>query len=160
MRRVSKKQRGDTIVEVLIAVAVISSMLVGAFTIINKSSQQIRMAQERSEAKTQATTLLEKIKGDPLAYRLTEWHCVNTASGSVVNAGAADAPMATAPAYQSADDTEAKFNSNCNYTVSGGAVGYVTIFSYDSASEVFTTITRWDKAGGGREQLIMKYRGE
>lgn len=47
---IKKQQRGDTIVEVLIAAAVVSMVLVGAFTIANASAKQIRMSQERSEA--------------------------------------------------------------------------------------------------------------
>lgn len=159
MSSMTKSQRGDTIVEVLIAVAVISSMLVGAFTIINKSSQQIRMAQERSEAKTLATSTLEDIKRDPLAYQQTTWHCVNTTTDSLENAGAGGAVMTTEPAYQSTDDNNSSFNANCIYTITNdGAIGYTAIFRYDSVTEVYTVIIRWDKAGGGREQLIMKYR--
>jgi type II secretory pathway pseudopilin PulG len=54
-------QRGDTIVEVLIAVAVVSTVLVAAISISNKSLQQIRMAQERTEAQKIAQQSVEKI---------------------------------------------------------------------------------------------------
>lgn len=55
-------QRGDTIVEVLIAVAVVSSVLVGAFSISNLSLRQIRAAQERTEAQKIAQSYVEKIQ--------------------------------------------------------------------------------------------------
>jgi type II secretory pathway pseudopilin PulG len=54
-------QRGDTIVEVLIAVTVVSTVLVAAISISNKSLQQIRMAQERTEAQKIAQQSVEKI---------------------------------------------------------------------------------------------------
>lgn len=54
-------QKGDTIVEVLIAVVVVSVVLVGAYTISNASLRQIRMAQERGEAQKLAVGELEKI---------------------------------------------------------------------------------------------------
>lgn len=44
------KQAGDTIVEVIIAVAVVSSVLVGAFTLSNSSVRAIRDSEEHSEA--------------------------------------------------------------------------------------------------------------
>lgn len=56
-------QAGDTIVEVLIAVVVVSVVLVGAYTISNASLRQIRMAQERGEAQKLATGILEKQTG-------------------------------------------------------------------------------------------------
>ena len=56
-------QKGDTIVEVLIAVVVVSVVLVGAYTISNASLRQIRMAQERGEAQKLAVGMLEKQSG-------------------------------------------------------------------------------------------------
>ena len=54
-------QRGDTIVEVLIAIAVASAILGGSYTIANKSSQQIRGAQERTEASKIAAGAVENL---------------------------------------------------------------------------------------------------
>ncbi|MEI6480790.1 MAG: prepilin-type N-terminal cleavage/methylation domain-containing protein [Candidatus Saccharibacteria bacterium] len=60
-------QAGDTIVEVLIAVVVVSVVLVGAYTISNASLRQIRMSQERTEAQKIAVGELEKFtKCDPI----------------------------------------------------------------------------------------------
>lgn len=55
-------QKGDTIVEVLIAVAVVSSVLVGAFATSNLSLKQIRSAQERTEAQKIAQSYVEKMQ--------------------------------------------------------------------------------------------------
>lgn len=57
------KQTGDTIVEVLIAVVVVSVILVGAYTISNVSMRQIRISQERGEAQKIASGQLEQIVG-------------------------------------------------------------------------------------------------
>lgn len=57
----SLNQNGDTIVEVLIAIVIISSVLMGAFAISNLSLRQIRMAQERSEAQKIAEQSVENL---------------------------------------------------------------------------------------------------
>jgi type II secretory pathway pseudopilin PulG len=45
-----QKQRGDTIVEVIISIAVISSVLVGAFYLTNRSTRAVRDSEEHSQA--------------------------------------------------------------------------------------------------------------
>ncbi len=64
MKYFSKKlnNRGDTIVEVLIATAVVSMILAGAFVSTNTSSNNTRSAQERGEALKLAETQVELIK--------------------------------------------------------------------------------------------------
>lgn len=57
-----KNQRGDTIVEVLIAIAIISLTLAGAYTSTNRSANMSRTAQERGEALKWAETQIEQIK--------------------------------------------------------------------------------------------------
>lgn len=43
-------QTGDTLVEVLIAMVIVSSVLGSAFVVVNRSTQNVRQAQEREEA--------------------------------------------------------------------------------------------------------------
>jgi len=56
------KQRGDTIVEVLIASVVVSTVLVGSISIANNSLKSIRMAQERSEGQKIAQSSVESME--------------------------------------------------------------------------------------------------
>ena len=60
----ARNQSGDTIVEVLIAAAIVGLMLVVSFTIANASFKQIRMSQERGEAQRFAQSQVEQL--DPL----------------------------------------------------------------------------------------------
>lgn len=55
-------ERGDTIVEVLISIAVISMILGGAYVTTNKSLQGTRAAQERSDALKLTESQLEAMK--------------------------------------------------------------------------------------------------
>ncbi len=90
------KERGDTIVEVLIAIAIVSLTLTGAYTSVNRSSNATRTAQERGEALKWAETQVEQIKAskDDLASAAytnfcfdmslqlkTTLPCVNNAAG-------------------------------------------------------------------------------
>lgn len=57
-----RRNRGDTIVEVLISIAVVSLILGGAFVTSNRSLQGTRDAEERSNALKMAETQVEQIK--------------------------------------------------------------------------------------------------
>lgn len=56
------KNTGDTIVEVLIAMAVVSLVLAGAYTSTRKSANATRTAQEQGEALKLAESQVEQIK--------------------------------------------------------------------------------------------------
>lgn len=55
-------QRGDTIVEVLISIAIVSMILGGAYVMTNRSLQATRGAQERSNALKVVEAQLEMLK--------------------------------------------------------------------------------------------------
>lgn len=57
-----KRQSGDTIVEVLVALAIIGMVLAAAYTTANRSIQITRQSQERTEAVKVAENQLEVIK--------------------------------------------------------------------------------------------------
>lgn len=65
MRRLNgvRHQRGDTIVEVLISIAVVALVLAGAFIATNRSLQATRSAQERVNALKLGESQIEQIKG-------------------------------------------------------------------------------------------------
>jgi len=60
--RTIKDQRGDTIVEVLLAVAVLGAVLGGAFVAANRNSLVNRSSQERLEAVKVGEAQLERLK--------------------------------------------------------------------------------------------------
>lgn len=59
----SVRERGDTIVEVLIAIAVVSLVLGGAYVTTNKSLLATRAAEERGNALKLAESQVEQLKG-------------------------------------------------------------------------------------------------
>lgn len=56
-------QAGDTIIEVLVAVAVVSMVLASAFVTVNRTSKNARLTQENQEALKLAEGQLEAIRG-------------------------------------------------------------------------------------------------
>ena len=129
---IRRAQSGDTIVEVLIATAVVGMLLTGSFAVANRSSQVIRSAQERTEAQKITTRMLERLK-----------------SYAVV----VPTPLPTAGAF-CIDTSNAITAAPC-------IVGrYASKIEYDSASTVYVITTQWDSivSGAPQEQLIIRYR--
>lgn len=62
MIKLNRSAKGDTIVEVLVAIAVMSTVLAGAYAISNRNSSAIRQAQEHAEALQIAQTQVEQLK--------------------------------------------------------------------------------------------------
>lgn len=66
--RLFQSNRGDTIVEVLLALAVLGSVIVGAYSIATRSLNGVRVAQERSEATKIAEGQIESLKANFSQY--------------------------------------------------------------------------------------------
>lgn len=90
-RGTCRRERGDTLVEVLIAIAVVSLILGGAYVTTNRSLQATRAAQERSIALKLAESQIERIKGlaasDPdVLFGAPSPFCISAATGLPVDA--------------------------------------------------------------------------
>ena len=59
---INRRQRGDTLVEVMISIAIVSLILGGAYVTTNRSLQATRAAQERAIALKLAEAQLERLK--------------------------------------------------------------------------------------------------
>jgi Tfp pilus assembly protein PilV len=58
----NRRQRGDTIVEVMIAVAVVGAVLVSAFTLTNRSTRIMRDAEEHAQANQLLQGQVERLR--------------------------------------------------------------------------------------------------
>lgn len=153
-------QIGDTIVEVLIATVVASSVLVGAFSIASKSSEQIRASQERAEALKYASSAVEAIRGlSSKAIKLTqgEAYCADL-STLAHNTGNPSTPFG-GPVSELKDDKNSDFNPDPACKSTGSVVEYNTTVTYDNPTDGFTVRTRWDRVNGGdRQEVKLNYR--
>ncbi len=62
MRLINRRTRGDTIVEVLLAIAITSIVLAGAYVAVDRSLKASRASQERGEATEVARAQIERLK--------------------------------------------------------------------------------------------------
>ena len=146
LRKLSLNQRGDTIVEVLISLAVVSLILGGAFVTTNKSLQGTRAAQERSDALKLVEGQIEALKafagtdnGDALfANGLAQPFCLynqvltSSTSGNC-KVDAKGSPTSNEPAY--------------------------TIKITRTNTNTFTVLAQWNAIEqAGTDQLQMTYR--
>lgn len=156
--RYSRRQSGDTIVEVLIAVAVVSAVIVGAFTIANRSSQQIRASQERSEALKITASAVEMIKSNKSTAVgntvLNSPRCAVLApltQDQFKTFAMVDGGALPALASDKTDSYVAACNSSSNVVYS------TSITRVDDST--FQIRTRWDRVGGGdRQEVQIDYR--
>lgn len=135
MRRLG--DTGDTIIEVLIALTVVTSMLGGAYVTSSRSVNNNRQAQERGEALKLAEGQLERLKG-------------------LVSSGST-APYTTTTSF-CIDDTNTVRSAtpaSCSVDTSGPAY-YVTVTRQQANR--FTVTVSWDRVGGGNETVVMTYR--
>lgn len=121
-------KRGDTIVEVLIAIAVVSAVLGGAFASAQRSLNGTQMSRERGEALKYVQQQLERL-GPALA--------ASSPSGST-------APFCV------------QDNLSLTGTCNEGPDGRYEIFITPNTGTPgqYTASARWDRSGGGEEQQL------
>ena len=138
MHIIRLKQAGDTIVEVLIAIAVVSSVLAGAYVSSNKALQQSRQSQERGEALKYAEAQVEQLKDAAATVPSTF-----TVSGAFCYLAGARKSLAGTPAATADADvlTTAVYPNNCRQ---GTTTFYYTVIQRASDNSTFTITVRWD----------------
>lgn len=159
-------QAGDTIVEVLIAMAVVSLVLGGAYATANRSFLSIKLAQERSEALKLAEDQLEQLRVEQqtattnntvnnpnsLFNRATIF-CMNggmqTSHNPVVN-------MGSLPAFETEDYSTylpvCKGGSGSNYNFAINRSSPATDYY------IFTVNVRWGGIRAGQHQVTLSYK--
>ncbi len=140
MIRINNK--GDTIIEVLITVIIVSSALVGAITISNYGTKQIRMAQERTEAQKFAQQEVERLD------RAIEMHRATLLSTTALTSLCINS------------DYSLNLTPPCRY---GTPDRYEVTISRDTPAssnlpKTFTVTVEWDSLKGGTEQVRIPYR--
>ena len=135
------KQKGETIVEVLIAIAILALVLSASYALARRSSQGVRQAQERSEALKFAEEQLELLKSYGSTSRASipnnSVFCVrlNGSSVEVIN------------------NVDVNSGDNCNK----GPDGRYKITVQKSGSN-FASRVVWDNVTGSTDNLEINYR--
>lgn len=138
-------QRGDTIVEVLISIAVVSLILGGAYVTTQRSLLASRAAQERGNALKLAEGQLEQLKNIATSSGAgTLFGSATSGTFCVVNGSITDAG-----------------NAGCAVDSAGQPTGKEPVYhlSATRAGNTFTVKNTWSSAlGTGNENLQLTYR--
>jgi len=148
--------RGDTIIEVLIAIAVATSILAISFSTMNRNLQTMRATQEQTEAikavQAQVETVRSAYNNDlsGLPKTGTSGFCVR--NNVVYSTGAS-------PTASLAADNWANYPAGCT-TGTAGRYRLSVVPKVDASGKLtYVVRTRWDRVGGqSREEIIMSYR--
>ena len=154
-------QAGDTILEVLIAVAVLSLILTTSFTLANRSSQATRQAAERGEASKWAQSEIEELKYF-LSTNLTGipvfgYFCVNTPSAPSTNVpNIVDVPVINSNNI----NNPTIFNAIPAGCRQGTDQRYATFIYRDATTpNTYTVYVRWDSVTGrGTDKISLIHR--
>lgn len=142
--------KGDTIVEVLIAVAIVSSVLVAAFLVTQKSAIAVRDSQERGE-------MLQRLQGQvELVRALAAKEATDTTGVFDTTPNKYFCIKETSPTYPR-NNLPASLNDYAGCTFGSNGLYKIDV-TYDSAMKVFTFRGTWDRVGGGEAKMQLNYR--
>ena len=150
-KKLRQNTRGDTIVEVLISLAILTMVLGGAYYTANQSFRNDRDAQEHSEALTIAQTQVESLRILILGNK--------TLSGNpcIVNGNSSSS-------CQVASNDTSSFNIKCPtsapycYTVNITDEGSVKVGSISTLLTTYKVNVSWPALSGGKDQVSLYYR--
>lgn len=152
---------GETIVEVLISLAVLALVLAGAFAVVNQSTRGVRQAQEHSEALKIAENQLEYLRvaatdsGTTTIFNQTNYFCMTQGDNDGINdainpSGTIVGTSFSFPALNSTTDKGLIYRAPC--TQDNGS--YIYSFAIDrytvvaNSQYVFDVHVRWDSVSG------------
>jgi len=148
-------QVGDTIVEVLLAITIVSAILGGAYVSSNRSLSNSRQAEERGEALKYAEGQIERLKSIATSgsaiFSQTSAFCLDS-SNAIVNA--------TNPTVTSLQPIETDNFSTYQAACKQGNIPYYAAIEHDaSITNQFRIYIRWDRfSEAGHDQVLIVYR--
>ncbi len=158
MRRLNSG--GDTIVEVLISVAVVSAVLGGAFVVVNHTLANSRQSQEHGEALKIAESQVELLKlvastNHEVFSTAQPVHCIkssDTAEPELI-------PFTSAMTLP--QDSEASYPEECKITQAGYTYRYGFKYEPNGAGtidDIFQVYVNWPGATGGEDEVSLVYK--
>lgn len=159
---------GDTIVEVLISVALVGVVLAGAYAAVISSLNASQQSLERSQAIKLLETQLERLKSlASTNYGLINGtnpsFCINGSMGksdlsvvSINGVGLYADVLDSPPAGYYHPDCVLDSSSNIHSSTSRSIAYFVSIER--TGTDNYTAMARWHRTGGGREEAKIVYR--
>ena len=122
LHKLSWSQRGDTIVEVMISIAIVSMVLVGAYVSVAKSSDTNQNTTEHSQALELAQKQVEYLR----------------AKGSVT----------TGSCFDTLGNVQPKASAACNLSINGGAAVYAQDIEQAATPGTYDISVKWTSING------------
>lgn len=141
--------RGDTIVEVLLAILVISVILSGAFVSARRSQTTVRQSQERVEALKVAEGQLERLRA--VGKSADPSHAIFTSPGSFCMDASNAVTLTSATGTGPLSNEDFTHHDSCK-TAPAEGVTYYSAVRRDG--NTFIVHTRWHGAGGTGPQEV------
>lgn len=139
MKPIQTRQAGDTIVEVLIAISIVSLVLTTAYMVTNKNSLTMQATQERTQAQKLIERQIELLRAAA---------SVPAASFCFIDDGGST----------STDLTQCSFNQSGDSSTDTSAALYkIAITPNTPSSDTFEVKATWDRIGGGSSNITMNY---
>jgi len=148
--RTAVNQAGDTIIEVMLAVAVVGMVVGASYSIATKALRTGRFAQEQTEALKLSETQLEKLKYKASLYRAGE-----STTGTIFDTASAEQNFCLDDDLTFTKITTA--NSLYNARCSGVSGLYTMLVTYDGV-DLYESSVSWDAPTGNRAVVSISYR--
>ncbi len=143
--------RGDTIVEVMLAILVVGSVLAGAYLSASASLNTNRASQEHSEALKQVEAQIEQVKANVAAVHGKITSYCFTSAGTVQ-----DNPAIPPASIANDNLSSTYYNAACSR---GTDNRYHISITETSSSNTYQVQARWYRSGGSdKDQQVTFYR--
>ncbi|MCA9334189.1 hypothetical protein KC963_04025 [Candidatus Saccharibacteria bacterium] len=160
MKRTRLTQVGDTIIEVMIAVAVLGTVIGGVYSVASRSLRSARQSQERSEALKYTESQIEQLKklaiDNPAVFNANRVFCID--GTTVVQFGETSIPPLADDDFGVYPDGGQAGGSCIKDGLYHVAIQATPTGGGNGNGAFFTVVTRWDRFGGGRDEVKMLYR--
>lgn len=166
MRALNKNQKtqaGNTIVEVLIALAIIGLVLAGAYATANRSVRITQQTQERTNATKIAEQQLESLRSIVVANGDDKSELFSTSETFCINDGSADSRITNVPGPIPPDEQDAILASGAGEPYPNECVQqefyHISVDRDDTSADNprFIVQVRWNRLGGGVDQVKYIY---
>lgn len=154
-RWLALQNRGDTIVEVLIVIIILSMVLASAYAVGTRTQKVNQQTQEHTQALKLAEGQLENIKAAPTSVGSATRFCFS-ATGTPITGSFGTGLTTTA-----ASDQLSQYPAACRQAAEGGDCSSTPCRYYVGVvknGDLYMVTVRWDGITGKRDEVKLLYR--
>lgn len=168
INRLRLKEKGDTIVEVLISLAILTLALGGAYYTADTSYRNDRASQEHSQALTVAQTQLEDLRSyiyssNSDTFNQNDEGCFQIQNNTIEpnTSSTCYIPINSTTVYPTQQDCLAAGAIYCyDVKISGPTDSYIGTTTMPITVSRYEIDVNWEALGGGTDVVTLYYRAE